>query len=261
MPAVKRWWLRRTLLGSHRVVAVSTFTAGRVVSDCPALEPRVAVLPNGVDPNRFVPGPKSADLLRQFGLSSTDVVILTLARVVPRKGHDQVILSLPRILAEVPRAKYLICGPGSEQHVEGLRRQAGELGVGDAAVFGGYVAPERLNDVYNLCDVYVMTSRVIEEEGDVEGFGITFLEANACGKPVVGGNSGGVPDAVVDGENGFLVDPTSHTEIANTVIQLLNDPTLTGRLGRQGLDRIGRRYTWNAIATQFDGAILSTVGS
>jgi phosphatidylinositol alpha-1,6-mannosyltransferase len=128
-------------------------------------------------------------------------------------------------------------------------------------VFGGYVAPERLNDVYNLCDVYVMPSRVIEEDGDVEGFGITFLEANACGKPVVGGNSGGVPDAVVHGENGFLVDPTSHTEIANTVIQLLNDPALAGHLGRQGLDRIGRRYTWTAIAMQFDHAILSTVGS
>ena len=128
-------------------------------------------------------------------------------------------------------------------------------------VFGGYVAPERLNEVYNLCDVYVMPSRVIEEEGDVEGFGITFLEANACGKPVVGGNSGGVPDAVVDGENGFLVDPTSPMEIANAVIQLVNDPALAERLGRQGLDRIGRGYTWNAIATQFDDAILSTVGS
>jgi phosphatidylinositol alpha-1,6-mannosyltransferase len=110
MPTVKRWWLRRTLLGSHRVVAVSAFTAGRVISDCPALERRVAVLPNGVDLNRFFPAPKSAELLRQFGLSSTNVVILTLARVVPRKGHDQVILALPRILAEVPRAKYLICG-------------------------------------------------------------------------------------------------------------------------------------------------------
>ena len=250
MPSFKRWWLRRTLLGSHRVVAVSTFTADRVVSDCPALEGRVIVLPGGVDPDRFFQVPKTPEALLRFGLSPTDRVILTLARVVPRKGHDQVIAALPQILATVPTAKYLICGTGPEKHVERLRRQVEELGLQDAVIFGGYVEPGQLNDVYNLCDVYVMPSREIEDEGDVEGFGITFLEANACKRPVIGGDSGGIPEAVADGETGYVVDPIDPSAIAPAVTKLLRDTALADRLGRQGYDRVTRRYTWNTIAVQ-----------
>ena len=192
----------------------------------------------------------SPEALRRFGLSPTDRVILTLARVVPRKGHDQVIAALPQILATVPTAKYLICGTGPGKYVERLRRQVEKLGLHDAVIFGGYIEPGQLNAVYNLCDVYVMPSREIEEEGDVEGFGITFLEANACQKPVIGGNSGGIPDAVSDGETGYVVDPTDPSAIASAVTELLRDSALADRLGRQGYDRVTRLYTWTTIAAQ-----------
>jgi len=250
MTGLKRWWLRRTLLGSHRVIAVSTFMANRVLSECPSLPGRVIVVPNGVDPDRFFPAPKSPEALRHFGLSEGDRVILTLARVVPRKGHDQVIRALPQILGAVPTAKYLICGTGPEECVDRLRRLAEELGLHDAVIFGGFIESGQLNDVYNLCEVYVMPSREIVDEGDVEGFGITFLEANACRKPVVGGDSGGVPDAIVNGETGYVVDPTDPTAIAHAVTKLLSDSALADRLGRQGYDRVTRRYNWNTIAVE-----------
>jgi phosphatidylinositol alpha-1,6-mannosyltransferase len=250
MPSYKRWWLRRTLLGSDRVVAVSSFTANRVLADCPALEGRVIVLPNGVDPDRFFPASKAPEAMRRFGLSEGDRVILTLARVVPRKGHDQVIRALPEILRAVPSVKYLICGTGPVEYGERLRRQVDELGVSDAVIFGGYIEPGQLNDVYNLCDVYVMPSRELVGEGDVEGFGITFLEANACRKPVVGGDSGGVHDAIVDGVTGYVVDPVNPHAIAQAVASLVRDSVLAERLGRQGFDRVTRRYTWNTLAVE-----------
>ncbi|NNG17742.1 MAG: glycosyltransferase family 4 protein [Gemmatimonadales bacterium] len=260
MPWFKRWWLRRTLLGSHRVVAVSTFTANRVLSDSPALVGRVVVLPGGVDPTRFVPGPKLPELMRRFGLTEEDRVILTLARVVPRKGHDQVIRALPQILLKTPTAKYLICGTGPAAYVERLRRQVEDQGVSDAVIFGGYVESRELNDVYNLCDVYVMPSREMVDEGDVEGFGITFLEANACQKPVVGGDSGGIPDAVVDGETGYVVDPIDSDAIAHAVTTLLSNSELADRLGRQGYTRVTRRYTWNTLAAELGRHLLPEGG-
>jgi phosphatidylinositol alpha-1,6-mannosyltransferase len=256
MLGIKRWWLCRTLRRSHRVVAVSGFTANRVLANCPALEGRVTVLPNGVDPDRFFPASKAPEAMRRFGLSAGDRVILTLARVVPRKGHDQVIRALPEILRAVPTAKYLICGTGPVEYGEQLRRQVDELGVSDAVIFGGYIAPGQLNDVYNLCDVYVMPSRELVYEGDVEGFGITFLEANACKKPVVGGDSGGVHDAIVEGVTGYLVDPINHHAIAQAVASLLSDSDLADRLGSAGCDRVRQHFTWNRLAGEMSGLLF-----
>jgi phosphatidylinositol alpha-1,6-mannosyltransferase len=100
---------------------------------------------------------------------------------------------------------------------------------------------------YNLCDAYIMPSREIASSGDTEGFGITFLEANACEKPVIGGNSGGVVDAIVDGETGLLVDPLDPAAIAEKAILLLTDKALAEKLGIQGRERIEKGFTWRVI--------------
>ena len=100
-----------------------------------------------------------------------------------------------------------------------------------------------------------MPSRELVDRGDTEGFGITYLEANACEKPVIGGRSGGVSDAVVDGTTGFLVNPDDIEEIADKLITLLSDPVLSKRLGKQGRERIENFYTWDVIAKKIAASI------
>jgi len=109
--------------------------------------------------------------------------------------------------------------------------------------------------VYALCDVFIMASREQLDLCDLEGFGMVFLEANACGKAVIGGRSGGIADAVLDGETGLLVDPHAPEAIAVAVDRLLSDPALAARMGAQGRARILRELTWDRVADQVEATL------
>lgn len=125
-------------------------------------------------------------------------------------------------------------------------------------LFAGRVPDEDLPDLYALCEVFVMVSRERIEENDVEGFGIVLLEASACGKPVVGGRSGGVPDALADGVSGFLVDPLSQEEITEALARLLTDRDLAQRLGEHGRSRVVHEFQWGQVREDLLGT-LNTV--
>ena len=257
MPALKRRWLTKTLNACDLVVAVSEFTRERVVAVHDLAPEKIVVLPDGVDPARFFPAADTAALRRRFGLQN-EKVILTLARVIERKGHDQVLKALPAVKRSVPAVKYLICGPWEDDYYRFLQELVAGLGLQNDVVFTGYVPADEMNLFYSLCDVYIMPSRELVNRGDTEGFGITFLEANACAKPVIGSRSGGVVDAVVDGETGFLVEPENTDEIARKLILLLTDAELARRLGAQGRERILRQYTWEVIAQSLVNTIWKT---
>ena len=240
-----RWqrpfWRRRmsrAFAGARRVIAVSGETERALARLLPGLAAKTTVLVPGVDPEEFPcterpsPGPP---------------VLLTLGRVVQRKGQDRVIQALPVILREFPEVEYWIAGRGSD--VPRLQALARELGLERQVRFLGFVPAEERIHLYQRCTVYLMPSRTIGERGDFEGFGITYLEANACGRPVIGGRSGGVTDAVLDGETGFLVDPESPDEIAARTLELLRDSTLAARLGAQGRARVEREMNWD-VATR-----------
>jgi phosphatidyl-myo-inositol dimannoside synthase len=246
MSWLKRRWLIQTLNSADMVIAVSQFTREQVISRYPVNPEKVVVLPNGVDPAAFYPGADTASLRERFGLEGKKV-ILTLARLVERKGHDKVIEALPKVLERVPNVHYLISGSKKGDYYERIKSRVAELGLESHVTFTGYVVPEEITLFYNLCDVYIMPSRELEGVGDTEGFGITFLEANACEKPVIGGRSGGVVDAIVDGKTGYLVDPLSIDEIAEKLIRILSDPKLAEMLGKNGLVRILEGYTWFMI--------------
>jgi phosphatidylinositol alpha-1,6-mannosyltransferase len=171
-------------------------------------------------------------------------VLLTVGRLVTRKGHDRVITALPKILARIPGVEYVIVGTGSEERR--LRRLAEELGVASAVTFVGGVPQQATRHYYQRCDVFVHPNRELEN-GEVEGLGIVFLEASACGVPVIGGNSGGTPDAIQDGVTGFLVDPNSVEEIADRIIFLLENPVIRTRMGRAGQDWAAQ-FTWRTAA-------------
>jgi phosphatidylinositol alpha-1,6-mannosyltransferase len=193
---------------------------------------KITLIHNGVDTKRFTPGRKSAVLTDRHGLSGKKI-ILTIGRIVPRKGLDTVVRALPRILKQVPNAHYLIVGSGEYQPA--LKYLADKTGVADRVIFAGRVTESELVDYYRLCDVFAMPNRDMPG-GDTEGFGLVFLEANACGKPVVGGRAGGAVEAVIDGENGLLVDGWSIQDVADAITRLLTDTKLYQHLAERGLE-------------------------
>lgn len=201
---------------------------------------RIHKLTPGVNFERFQQRPRCADLIERYGLQGKKV-ILTVARLVPRKGHKIVLQALPKVLAEVPDVKYLIAGEGPEK--ERLQQLVNELGLQQAVIFIGDVAHDQICDFYNLCDVFIMVNR-LDAGGDVESFGMVFTEANAVGKPVIGGRSGGTAEAIIQGQTGFLVDPDSADEVAGRLLLLLKNEQLGQRMGAAGLERVRLEFNW-----------------
>ncbi len=232
----------RFLKSVAQVVAVSRFTE-QAITTISNGHAQVAVIPNAVDVTDFHPAPKDPQLVEQYGLAGRKV-ILTLSRLERRKGHDKVIEALPGILRQVPDAHYLIVGQGEERgRLEAL---AARMDVADRVTFAGGVDQNMLCHFYNLGDLFIMPNRRVTEGAVTEGFGIVFLEAGACGKPVVGGRDGGVPDAVEDGVTGYLVDGNDVLDIETRVVSLLNNPEMAARMGEEGR-RFASEHSYPAL--------------
>lgn len=201
---------------------------------------RICKITPGVDTKRFRPGPPNIELLRQYSLEGK-TVILTVGRLVPRKGHRVALEAFASVCGQFPDAHYLIVGTGPEE--TRLRQCVRQLGLEDRVTFAGFVSSDVLPYFYNLCEVMLLINRQ-EADGDVEGFGIVFLEANAAGKPVIGGRSGGALEAIIDGTTGYLVNPEDSAEVGNALRQLLSDRSLRERMGAAGARRASIEFTW-----------------
>jgi phosphatidylinositol alpha-1,6-mannosyltransferase len=221
------------IAGAQQVVMNSTFTR-RHYAAFGIEHPHTEILTIGVDTVRFRPDVDASVVRRRLGLDGARV-ILTVGRLVERKGHDTVIRALPRVRDAVGPVRYVIAGAGPE--ASRLTALARESGCEADVVFAGRVPEEELPAYYAACDVFIMPSRELPQRDGVEGFGIVFLEAGACGRPVIGGRSGGIADAVLDGTTGRLVDPLSVSEVADALIRMLQDPDEAERLGRAGRAR------------------------
>lgn len=231
--------LQKLILRNARcVIAISHFTKEALL--------RLGVKPDNIvimfpkmDFARFDVKQDTAQLKQQYNLLGKKV-ILSVGRLVRRKGFDKTIEAMPNILKEIPNAFYLIVGNGPDkEYLENLAEQQG--------VSGQFrIIPDCEDDIlpqfYHACDVFCMPSRYIMEKGDVEGFGIVFLEANACKKPVVGGNSGGQPDAIEDGKNGLLCNPESPEDITEKILCLLSDTARSKAMGEYGYDRARNNF-------------------
>jgi phosphatidylinositol alpha-1,6-mannosyltransferase len=209
-------------------------------------EKRIHKLTPGVDIKRFQPLAPSLELIDRYRLRGKKV-LLTVARLVPRKGHQVVIRALPIVLQEIPDLHYLIVGAGAERN--NLAKIVRELNLDDAVTFAGDVPHERISEFYNLCDVFIMANR-LEPEGDVESFGMVFTEANAVGKPVIGGKSGGASEAIVEGVTGYLVDPNSREQVADRLLKLFRSADLRKTMGSAGLSRVMTEFNWTDRARQ-----------
>ncbi len=205
--------------------------------------PPVEVVPLGTAPSVFQPGIDASGVRARYGLAGGPW-LLTVARLEWHKGIDTVIRALPAIRRAQAGARYAVAGVGDRRPQ--LERLVAELGLGDAVRLLGFVPDAELPALYNAADLYVGVSR--RHELLAEGFGISLVEASACGLPVVGGRAGGVPDAVRDGETGVLVDPDDPTAVAAAVARLLGDGELRRRLGAAGRRAVETYYNWDRVA-------------
>ena len=206
---------RRAIQKADLTLAVSNYTRDRLIHDVGIDANRVKILPNTFDAERFAIAPKPPQLLRRYSLQPDTPVILTVCRLAEKeryKGYDQIIKAMPEIMRFVPNARYLLVGKGPDR--PRIEKLIAEVGVQEAVILAGFVSNEELAEHYNLCDIFAMPSRA-------EGFGIVYLEALACGRPVLAGDKDGSRDALADGELGLLVDPDDTAEIATEIISVL----------------------------------------
>ena len=238
--------LRRIGDGVDVVTYLGEYTRSRLA---PALgpHPRLERLPPGVDTDVFTPAVDGSEVRRRHRLSDRPTVVCV-SRLVPRKGQDTLIRAMPAIRRRVAGAGLLVVGGGRD--LTRLRRLAASTGVDRDVVFTGGVPWSDLPAHYRAGDVFAMPCRTRRRGLDVEGLGIVYLEASATGLPVVAGDSGGAPDAVLDGETGHVVSGRSVAAVADRVAGLLSDRDAARAMGEKGRAWVEREWRWDTLAAR-----------
>lgn len=234
----------------EHVVCVSNYTKEYMLNK--SIQPKaVSVIHNGADETAFGVLPESigADFRKELRFSPDDRLLLTVGNVTARKGQDIVIRALPKILSVYPNVHYLIAGMPTEG--ERFSALADDLGVARNVHFLGRVPQDDLVKLYNVCDLFVMTSRETKT-GDFEGYGIAVIEAALCGKPSVVTGGSGLAEAVADNETGLVVKPEDSNDTAQAILRLLQDDALRARLGAQAKQRALETQTWRKRILEYD---------
>ena len=213
----------------------------------PGAAARMVRLAPAVDASAFGSGHDGAAVRERLGLAGRPVVVCV-SRLVRRKGQDTLIRAWPEVRARFPDAALLIVGDGP--YAAGLRRLADKARVADSVTFTGSVPGAELPAHYAAGDVFAMPCRTRRGGLDVEGLGIVYLEASATGLPVVGGDSGGAPDAILDGESGYVVPGRSVPAVAARISELLADPAKAKAMGEKGRAWVERDWNWDQAAAR-----------
>ncbi|MGV9565520.1 glycosyltransferase family 4 protein [Streptomyces sp. NPDC003480] len=245
--------LRRIGESTDTITYLGEYTRSRIASVMtPQAAGRMVQLPPGVDEKTFHPDSGGDEVRERLGFTDRPVVVCV-SRLVRRKGQDTLIRAMPRILAKEPDAVLLIVGGGPYER--DLRGLASETGVAGSVHFTGAVPWAELPAHYGAGDVFAMPCRTRRGGLDVEGLGIVYLEASATGLPVVAGDSGGAPDAVLDGETGWVVRGGSPEEAADRITTLLGDPELRRRMGERGRRWVEEKWRWDLLAEKLEALL------
>ena len=254
MPGAHTMMRYMTSAASRVPVMCSEFIARTVRTAVPAEVP-VSILYPGADLRAFRPDLPSVDLRERLGVGERPLVVCV-SRLVARKGQDVLILGMSRIRRLVPEATLVIVGGGPYE--EALRTLANDAPDG-SVVFAGQVPEEDLPRYYAMGDVFAMPCRSRLAGMEVEGWGNVFIEASACARPIVVGDSGGARETVIDGETGLLVNGRDVDQVADAVAELLADPERAHRMGAAGRARVERAHAWPAIADRLAGWLREAV--
>ena len=238
----KRWLTKLILRNADHIISCNQYVAKKV--DNYFKDSRNSLVNPGIDINSYKPNPSLEAKLKEKYQLDSKITLFSIGRFVERKGFDKVIKSLHQVLPEVPNLKYFIAGRGHKERR--LKELVASLKLDEKVIFLGKITDEEKWAWLSLADMFIMPSRVIE--GDFEGFGIVYLEANLAGTPVIAGDSGGVRDAVEDGVNGLLVDPVDINSIAQGITRLAKDKNLRQKLGQQGRERAIEEFNWEKQA-------------
>ena len=237
------------LVKSDGIIAVSLFTQNAIQTLLgPAASTKnICLIENGVDLNRFRVVDRRADLVDRYGLAD-HTVFVSVSRLIEKKGIDNAIKAFSEVVATHPDCRFLIVGHGPYE--QDLRMLASDLRIAEQVIFTGEVSDEDLAAHYCLGDIFIMPNRELPN-GDTEGFGLVFLEANSCGLPVIAGQDGGSKNAVKHGFNGLVVDGHSVAAIAKAMQTLMDDDGLISTL-RHGAEIISRAANWQHKCQQFE---------
>jgi len=255
----KKSWRKKLLAkiilkNASHIICNSEFTRGIVEDLSKDLKKKCVVVYPGVDTPELQITNYKLQITKRFNLENK-IILFSIGRLIKRKGVDKVIEAMPGVLREIPNLVYFVAGSGSdEKYLNSLAEKnnlfchceeyskLGIAGNSDAMVFLGKITDEEKWAWLDLCDIFIQPTR--EEAGNLDGFGIVYLEANLAGKPVIAGNTGGVSEAVIDNSTGLLVDPENIQEIKNAVIKLAKDQELRKKLGEQGRERVQKDFQW-----------------
>jgi glycosyltransferase involved in cell wall biosynthesis len=200
---------------ADKIISVSNYTSQRLLEDKNIDSEKIVLLPNTFDAKKFQINPKPTYLLKRYNLTDEQPVILTvtrMGRMAKYKGYDQILHALVKIRLHIPNVHFILAGKGDD--LPRINALVTSLNLQDCVTIAGFVPDEELCAYYNLCDVFALPSKG-------EGFGIVYLEALACGKPVLAGNQDGSVDPLAEGKLGCLVDPDNIEEIADNLIKIL----------------------------------------
>jgi phosphatidylinositol alpha-1,6-mannosyltransferase len=237
--------VRRVFRGAEFVIANSHSTA-RLLRDAWNLPPeRIRVLHPGVDTTRFVPAAPDERVRARPGWTGR-TVILTVGRLQQRKGQDHLIEALASVRRACPDVLYAVVGDGEER--DALRQLVAERGLHEYVQFLGEVTDDELIRCYQQCDLFALPNRQIGP--DIEGFGMVLLEAQACGKPVLAGTSGGTAETMRVGETGIVVDCADPEVLAAALVPLLRDGVLRRRMGEAGRRWVVDHFDWESLTRQ-----------
>ena len=240
--------MKRMTSHASRVAGCSEFISRRVRTAVPRRVP-VSVLHPGADVQRFRPDLPTEDIRKRHGVGDRPLIVCV-SRLVPRKGQDVLIGAMRAVQRRVPEAALLIVGSGP---YEAKLRRLAERAPTRSVAFAGEVTEEDLPRYYAVGEVFAMPCRTRLAGLEVEGWGNVFIEAAACGRPVVVGDSGGSREALVHGETGLLVDGSEVEGVADALATLLEDPAYASRLGKNGRARVEREHTWPRVAERLAG--------
>ncbi|MFZ5365342.1 MAG: glycosyltransferase family 4 protein [Patescibacteria group bacterium] len=253
-PGSRRHWLiKRIIKNADHVITNSRYTMREVVRLGGKPEQISVIYPcPNIEDSSIDPALRD-DIVKEYELAGKKI-LLTVGRLVERKGHDRVIQSLTSLVEHFPNIIYLIIGRGP--NLNNLKQLVDRLRLQQNVLFFDRVDDDELRIFYDLADVFIMTSRELSC-GDVEGFGIVYLEANGFKKPVIAGRTGGAVEAVEHGVNGLLVDPDDFECISQAIAKLMADTRLAKKLGENGFARNKRSFCWPMQARKLQDILSS----